>query len=136
MGRRVRLAMTGAALACALMSAASARAASVPRLTVPAFGSFNSVLAQGEGQTVNSVQLAHYEATGQPPQSFISQQRLYAGVMPVAGNLTTATLDRYYKDTVFGQMPGGVGSVTSPPGDPGAKIYRDGRYQMAHIYAK
>src|SRR5947209_7770643 len=32
-------------------------------------------------------------------------------------------------------MPGGVASTISPPGDPGATIYRDGAYQMAHIYA-
>jgi acyl-homoserine lactone acylase PvdQ len=136
MGRRVRLARTGAVLACALMWVAPAMAATVPGLTVPVFGSFNSVLAQGEGQTVNGPKLAQYEASGNPPKSFVSQQRLYAGVMPVAGRLSTATIDHYYKDTDFGQMPGGVASTIVPPGDSGATISLDGRYQMAHIHAK
>ncbi len=136
MGRRVALigAVAGALLVLAITTPATA--ASLPHLTVPVFGSFNSVLAQGEGQTVNGAQLARYEATHKPPESFISQQRLYAGVMPVAGSLTTANLDRFYKDSGFGQMPGGIASVTVPPGDPGAKIYRDARFGMAHIYAK
>jgi acyl-homoserine lactone acylase PvdQ len=129
----------GAALAAALSGApapASAAASALPPLHVPVFGSFNSVLAQGEGQTVNAAELGAYETTNKPPQSFISQNPLYAGVMPVAGSLTTATIDRYYKDTNFGQMPGGIGSSVSPPGDPGATIYRDARFGMAHIYAK
>ncbi len=112
-----------------------AGAASLPPLKVPVFGTFNSVLAQGEGQTVNAVGLASYESSGKPPQSFVSQNPLYAGVMPVAGSLTNATIHRYYKNTDFGQMPGGIASSVSPPGDPGATIYRDKRFGMAHIYA-
>ena len=114
-----------------------AQAASLPPLHVPVFGTFNSVLAQGEGYTVNAAALASYEASGgsKPPASFVSQNPLYAGVMPVAGSLTNATIHRYYKDTDFGQMPGGIASSVSPPGDPGATIYRDGRFGMAHIYA-
>lgn len=133
MGRRVAVA---AVLALVLATAAPAVSAAPPRLTVPVLGGFNSVLAQGEGQTVNSAQLGRYEASGKPPRSFISQQGLYAGVMPVAGLLTASTLHHYYKDTAFGQTPGGVATSIVPPGDSGAKIYVDGRYQMAHIYAK
>ena len=125
----------GAVLAIALSATPSSAAPPQP-LHVPVFGSFNSVLAQGEGQTVNAPELAAYEASSKPPQSFISQNPLYAGVMPVAGSLSTATIDRYYKDTNFGQMPGGIASSVSPPGDPGATIYRDGRFGMAHIYAR
>lgn len=125
--------MVCGALLAALATAPPASA--LPPLTVPVFGSFNSVLAQGEGQTINAADLASYEASGNPPQSFVSQMPLYAGVMPVAQTLTTATLDNYYKNTAFGQMPGGVASAMSPPGDPGATIYRDASYQMAHIYA-
>jgi len=133
MGRRVGVAVCGVLLA--LLAAPAGSIAGTPPLSVPVFGSFNSVLAQGEGQTVNAADLAAYEASGNPPQSFVSQTPLYAGVMPVAQTLTTATIDNYYKDTDFGQMPGGVASTTIPPGDPGATIYRDGAFQMAHIYA-
>ncbi|MFL5824386.1 MAG: penicillin acylase family protein [Solirubrobacteraceae bacterium] len=133
MGRRAALAAAGAVLGLALGSAPAA--AKLPPLKVPGLGSFNSVLAQGEGQTVNAFQLASYEQSGAAPRSFVSQTPLYAGVMPVAGRLTTSTIHRYYKDTDFGQMPGGVGAAVSPPGDPGATIYRDKRFDMAHIYA-
>lgn len=119
-----------------VLLAPGAQAASLPPLQVPVFGGFNSVLAQGEGRTVNARALADYEATGKPPTDFVSQNPLYAGVMPVARSLTNSTIHRYYKDTDFGQMPGGIGSLAFPPGDPGATIYRDSRFGMAHIYAK
>src|SRR5690348_8401746 len=98
MGRRAALTMAGAVLGFMLAGAASA-GAKLPPPGAPTFGSFNSVLAQGEGQTVNAADLAAYESSNQPPNSFISQNPLYAGVMPVAGSLTAATIHRYYKDT-------------------------------------
>jgi acyl-homoserine lactone acylase PvdQ len=134
MARRAGLTALGAVLALVL-GVPGAQGASRPPLHVPVFGGFNSVLAQGEGQTVNATQLAAYESSHKPPRSFVSQNPLYAGVMPVAGSLTNTSLHRYYKDTDFGQMPGGVGSTTVPPGDSGATIYRDARFDMAHIYA-
>jgi acyl-homoserine lactone acylase PvdQ len=116
-------------LACATSSAAGAGPAA---LTIPAFGQFRSVLAQGEGQTINAVDLAVYEADSTPPPSFVDQQPLYVGVMPAAATLSSRNLDDYYKDTDFGSMPGGVGSTTTPR--PGVTIYRDKRFGMAHIY--
>jgi acyl-homoserine lactone acylase PvdQ len=129
----VRLALAGALLA--LLAPQAAAASSAPPVTVPVFGSFHSVLAQGEGETVNATALAAYEASGTAPSVFTSQQPLYVGVTQGAATLTAATLGNYYKNTTFGQMPGGVASATSPPGDPGATIYRDASYGMAHIYA-
>ena len=126
--------IAGALAALALGAPAASTAATLPALSVPVFGSFHSVLAQGEGQTVNATELASYEADNQPPGTFIDQQPLYVGVTQAAAGLTAQTLGQYYKDTDFGQMPGGIASSTSPPGDPGATIYRDGAYGMAHIY--
>ena len=77
-------------------------------------------------------ELARYEASGKPPESFISQQHLYAGVMPHAATLAPLDLNRFYKDTDFGSIPGGVGSVENPR--PGVQIYRDHQYGMAHVY--
>ena len=143
MSRRVSLRFTpvgGAtrlvlAAAVALLAAPAAAAQSTPPLNVPVFGSFHSVLAQGEGETVNAAALAAYEASNTPPSVFTDQQPLYVGVTQGAATLSPSTLGNYYKDTDFGQMPGGVASTTSPPGDPGATIYRDGAFGMAHIYA-
>ncbi len=105
-----------------------------PALTVPAFGPFRSVLAQGEGQSVSAADLAANQATGTVPDSFVSQQPLYAGIMPQAGNLNAQDLDKYYKPTTFGSMPGGAASVTEPL--PGAQIFRDKQFGMAHIYSQ
>jgi acyl-homoserine lactone acylase PvdQ len=103
-----------------------------PPITAPILGPFRSVLAQGEGQSVSATDLASNQATGAVPDTFVSQQPLYAGIMPVAGGLTPQDLDRYYKPTTFGSMPGGVASVDTPV--PGAQIFRDRQFGMAHIY--
>ena len=127
--------MLGAVVVAALAGAvapAGAAAQAPPATGVPAFGQFRSVLAQGEGQTVNAADLASYEATGNPPQSFVNQQPLYVGIMPQASSLTPGSLDTYYKDTNFGSMPGGTESLETPR--PGVHIYRDSAYGMAHIY--
>jgi acyl-homoserine lactone acylase PvdQ len=105
---------------------------SPPPVTAPTFGDFRSVLAQGEGQTVNVTDLASYEALGTVPSTFTDQQPLYVGVMPHATTLTPSDLNVYYKKTDFGTLPGGVGSVEVPR--PGVEIYRDRQYGMAHIW--
>src|SRR5207302_11189889 len=107
----------------------SAGSSSPPALTVPAFGHFRSVLAQGEGQTVNAADLAAYEGAGTVPQTFTDQQPLYVGVMPNAATLTPADLDRFYKATDFGSAPGGLGAPESPRA--GVQIFRDSQYGMA-----
>jgi acyl-homoserine lactone acylase PvdQ len=123
------------ALVLALAAAAGASAAPAPpALSVPAFGQFRSVLAQGEGQTVTASDLAAYEAFGTVPPTFTNQQPLYVGIMPHAATLTGPDLNTYYKDTNFGSMPGGVGSYESPK--PGVQIFFDKQFGMAHIYAE
>ncbi len=123
--------VVAAALAGAV-APASAAAQEPPPIDVPIFGQFRSVLAQGEGQSVTATDLAAYEASGEPPESFVSQQPLYVDIMPHAGSLSASDLDTYYKDTNFGAMPGGVAKVETP--EPGVQIFRDADYGMAHIY--
>lgn len=104
-----------------------------PPITAPIFGPFRSVLAQGEGQSVNAGDLAANQADGTVPETFVNQQPLYVDIMPAAGTLQPPDLDRFYKNITFGQMPGGIGSYSEPL--PGARIYRDKTYGMAHIYS-
>jgi acyl-homoserine lactone acylase PvdQ len=105
---------------------------SPPAINAPVFGPFRSVLAQGEGQSVSATDLAANQANGSVPDTFTSQQPLYVGIMPAARHLVPGDLDRYYKRTDFGQMPGDVGSYSEPR--PGARIFRDQAYGMAHIW--
>ncbi|HEX8065477.1 MAG TPA: penicillin acylase family protein [Thermoleophilaceae bacterium] len=121
-----------AAAMAALALAAPAAAQTPPALTVPALGGFHSVLAQGEGQSVTAADLAAYQASGEPPDSFVNQQPLYVGVMPRAATLGPDDIDRFYKRSEFGSMPGGVASVVSPR--PGVQVFRDARFGMAHVY--
>jgi hypothetical protein len=103
-----------------------------PPITAPIFGPFRSVLAQGEGQSVTASDLAANQANGTVPDTFTSQQPLYVGIMPKARTLVPGELDTYYKRTDFGQMPGDVLSYSEPK--PGARIFRDRAYGMAHIF--
>ena len=64
-----------------------------PGLSVPQYGTFRSVLAQGEGQTVNTAALAANEVFGTVPNSFTNQTPLYSGIMPHATTLTAGELN-------------------------------------------
>src|SRR5436309_316586 len=124
-------AITLAAAALAL-SPSTAAADQPPALDIPDFGHFRCVLAQGEGQSITASDLAVYEATSNPPDSFTNQQPLYVDIMPHASSLGPGDLDTYYKGTDFGTMPGGVASKETP--HPGVRIFRDSSFGMAHIY--
>jgi acyl-homoserine lactone acylase PvdQ len=129
----MRRGLTVGLLAAVLAAPSAAHAQDAPPpLTVPAFGAFRSVLAQGEGQQLNALEFGRYQLTGEPPATYTNQQPLYVDVMPNAASLQLADLDRFYKSTDFGQMPGGVASEANPR--PGVRILRDARFGMAHVY--
>jgi acyl-homoserine lactone acylase PvdQ len=119
-------------LVALIVSAPAALAADPPPVTISKVGHFRSVLAQGEGQQLNALEFGQYQATGQPPAAYTSQQPLYVDIMPRASSLTPGDLDVFYKPTDFGSMPGGVGTTESPR--PGVQIFRDAKFRMAHIY--
>ncbi len=120
------------ALVTALCLASPAAAQQSPFFSGPALDGFRSVLAQGEGQQVNLLEFAAFTATGTPPATYTNQQPLYVDVMAKAATLQAPDLDRFYKSTKFGEMPGGVGRRYSPR--QGVTVYRDARFGMAHIY--
>lgn len=126
------LAVPGGAQAQLPLPIGGGRPADPPRVGVPAFGTFRSVLAQGEGQQLNAFEFGQYQLSGEPPDTYVNQQPLYVGVMPRATTLQPADLDRYYKPTEFGQMPGGVASESRPR--PGVRILRDAQFGMAHVW--
>jgi acyl-homoserine lactone acylase PvdQ len=118
--------------AIAFAVAPPATAQSPPPLAVPAFEGFNSVLAQGEGESIEGPELIANQTSDELPDTFTNQQPLYVDIMPRAATLAPEDIARYYKDTRFGAMPGGVGSTYSPR--PGVRVFRDARFGMAHIY--
>ena len=79
-----RAALVGALLALAVPASASAAA--------PDVGGFHSVLGLGQGQTVNAVDLAAFEAPGGvAPATFTNQLDMYSGVSRGAAHLTPPT---------------------------------------------
>src|SRR4051812_39742557 len=84
-GRSILMAVIAALAAAAPASAqlglpGSGNVPDPPPITAPVFGPFRSVLAQGEGQSVSATDLAANQADGTVPESFVSQQPLYAGI--------------------------------------------------------
>lgn len=118
--------LTGLLLMTIALGAAPAAAQEAPKI-----GGFYSVLAGGEGQTVNAADLAASQASGQPPARFVDQQPLYVGGAQQAESITAENIERYYKPVMFGSMPGGPGVTSSPR--PGVTIVRDRQYGNAHI---
>src|SRR3954452_15528510 len=115
-----------------VVTTGTAFAADPPAITAQKFGHFRSVLAQGEGQQLNTFEFAQYEASGNPPATYTNQQPLYVDIMPHASSLTAGDLDVFYKPTDFGSMPGGMETTESPRTC--VTIYRDAKFGRAHIY--
>ena len=130
-GLRVVAAIAAVALAAAAPAAAQQQP---PPVTAPVFDGFNSVLAQGEGESVEAPELAANQTSGEIPDTFVNQQPLYVDIMPRAATLGPDDIQRFYKDTRFGAMPGGVATTSTPR--PGVRIFRDARFGVAHIYGE
>ncbi len=88
-------------------------------------GGFRSVLAYGQGETTDAVEVGAHLATGAVPASFTSQAGLYnAGI---ASDDPT----RLYKDSSF--RPESAGGALTAPRD-GVRILRDATYAVPRIY--
>src|SRR5437763_472712 len=100
-----------------LLATAPPATAQLPSIGSPSFGNFRSVLAQGEGQSVNSADLAKYEATNQPPDTFVNQQPLYVGIMPHAFALRPPAGARRTTSSTTSRAstPGSTRSPRTPP---------------------
>ncbi|MCU1593666.1 MAG: Penicillin amidase, partial [Frankiales bacterium] len=107
-----------------LLLTASPGAAASPAFS-PGYKGFHSVLGYGTGQTVNAVDLANNLATGAVPETFTNQADLYNKVIT---KQPTGDLSGYYKDSSFAEVTG----TTTTLGD--ARIVRDDRFQVPHIY--
>src|SRR3954468_18543560 len=96
-------------------------------------GGFYSVLALGQGETVNAAEFAQSQLTGSPPPSFVNQLDMYSGVSRGADGLTLDTLTNYWKPSSFRTADEDNGGGTETP-KAGVKIVRDARFQVPRIY--
>jgi acyl-homoserine lactone acylase PvdQ len=92
---------------------------------------FRNVLAAGQGETANAVELGQALATNQAPPSFTSQLPLYEGLLYGAPSLTEADLDRYFKSAAMGP-PSDIASTDTPR--PGVRILRDRAHGVPRVY--
>ena len=96
---------TGGVVAALLAAAATPASAREP---------FRNVLPAGQGETVDATELGAYQASGQPPATFLSQNGLYTGLVGAAPALKPKDLDRYFKPERFGVPADQVASEVSP----------------------
>ncbi len=89
---------------------------------------FHSVLAYGQGQSANAVDLARNQADGTVPPSFTSQGDLYDKV--ITEQPTGDDLSSYYKDSSFAEITGDTVTLD------GAKIVRDAAHKVPRIYGE
>src|SRR5687767_10745810 len=113
---------TGGVVAALLVVAATPATAREP---------FRNVLPAGQGETVDAAELGAYQASGQPPATFLSQNGMYTGLVGAAPTLRPRDLDRYFKPERFGVPPGEVASEVSPR--PGVRIVRDRAHNVPHV---
>ena len=76
-------------------------------------------------------ELAANQASGEPLPSFVNQLDMYSGITRGAPTLDSGDLGRFYKDSGFGQLPGGAASTDRPR--PGVTIVRDARFAVPRI---
>ncbi len=98
------------------------------------YGGFRNVLPGGQGQTINGVDLAANQVTGDPPSTFTSQLSMYTDLLKATPTLSAADLDRYFKREGFGVSSGDVDSTVSPR--PGVTIVRDRQFGVPHVYGE
>jgi hypothetical protein len=126
-----------AVLTVTAFTAAGAAAPSAAGYGGPAgsddFGGFLNVLAGGQGQTVNSVDFAANQVSGQPPATFVNEEGLYTRLVGLAPDVTAANLGQVFKSGEFGVAPGQLQSSESPRS--GVTIERDA-YHVPHVYGQ
>ncbi len=121
---RVRVAFVATSM-CFLLPAASSYAA-------PAETGFNSVLAVGQGSSVNGADLAANLATDKPPASFVDQLQQYSGISRSIDGLTNATLRSGWKDSSFREANEDAATTESPRA--GVTIVRDAVHRFPRVY--
>jgi acyl-homoserine lactone acylase PvdQ len=96
------------------------------------YGGFRDVLPPGTNGLDNTAQLGLFETAQQRPAHSSDQLGMYNALTTAAGNITSATVPQYYKDSTFGVPAGDVESTQSP--EAGVTIVRDKQYGVPHIY--
>jgi len=115
--------LAASAAACCLLAA--------PAQGADNFTGFHSVLAFGQGTGSSASALAAFEASGAVPAADLNQREQYEGLEQAGPTFTAADIDRFYKDSSFGVLPGGTASTETPKS--GVTIVRDATFGVPRI---
>ena len=90
--------------------------------------------SQDDAQTALNIIPSGQYGSVPPPPTATDQAKLYDGLTPLAGNVTTGDLTTYFKSETLGTA--GQGPLTTEPAPrPGVRILRDG-FHVPHIYGQ
>src|SRR3954447_2156746 len=95
---------------------------------------FWSIIAPGQHGVDNALDIAKFEATGQPPAHSSDQTRMYENLVYATPGLRRADLSKYYKDESFGVRPGDTARTYHHGGRPDATVVRDKGFGVPHVY--
>src|SRR3989442_15404493 len=98
-----RMVLLGLTMAVAVLGVPGARAGT--RATAGGSadnGLFLSSLPAGQGNSVNAIEAALFEATGQCPPHFTDQLDMYGSLPTQVANVTDQNLTDYFKQAPFG----------------------------------
>lgn len=132
--RVARARFCAAATALAAAVAAPAARAQVQPAGTNDFGGFRNVLAVGQGETVNAAEFGAFQASGNPPPTFVNQRSLYTSLPGTAPDVTGDNIGSFFKPAGFGVAPGEVDPTRTTIPRPGVTIIRDRTYQVPHVY--
>ena len=90
--------------------------------------------SQDDAQTALNIIPSGQYGSVPPPPTATDQAKLYDGLTPLAGNVTTSDLTTYFKSEALGTK--GQGPLTTEPSPrPGVRILRDS-FHVPHIYGQ
>jgi acyl-homoserine lactone acylase PvdQ len=95
---------------------------------------FANILAVGQGETANAVELAAYLGTGRAPATFTNQLGMYRDLVYAQPTLQASQLDSFFKPADLGVPAAEVGTTISPRA--GVTIVRDRGFQVPHVYGE
>src|SRR3954453_3539036 len=107
---------------------------SAPAAYAADFNGFHSVLAFGQGTGTSASALAAFEASGAVPAADLNQRDQYVEIEKAGPTFSAADIDRFYKDSSFGVLPGGSASTETPRD--GVTIVRDATFAVPRINGK
>lgn len=99
-------------------------------------GGFHNIAPPGQDGSLNTLEVAQAQASGETPPHFDDQLDLYAGLIrdDVTPGFAAEDLDVWFKDASFGLREDDVARTYQPGGRDDVVVIRDQSFGVPHIY--